>query len=349
MRTYEREAFVKTFGIFFISLTLLTSLATYGYYKEQKHAMDEQIFAQMKAFTYDFKSKVFEVDVVAYSPEVDEVNIHECDEGVCGYFRIESAPNSMFKVIMPQLLYEETSRTLVLKVFLLYALMLCAIFGFALFYSLYALYPLKKALHMMEDFLKDVIHDLNTPVTSILLNTKMLRKQNSLESLERIELGAKTIASLYQNLEVLQKGFVPHPERVELEALLRLRAKTFQKLYPSLEFVFETEPCTVHSDINALHRIIDNILSNACKYSRKKGKIVISNRNHVIIIRDGGIGMKYPSLAFERYYKEGNRGLGLGLHIVKRLCDALNIAIVLQSTVGVGTSVSLTFCVGEKQ
>jgi len=65
LKTYERESFVKTFGIFFLSLALLLSLATYGYYKEQKHAIDEQIFAQMKAFTYDFKSKAFEVDVVS--------------------------------------------------------------------------------------------------------------------------------------------------------------------------------------------------------------------------------------------------------------------------------------------
>jgi len=349
LKTYERESFVKTFGIFFLSLALLLSLATYGYYNEQKHAMDEQIFAQMKAFTYDFKSKAFEVDVVSLDPALDEVNINACEEGVCGYFRIESAPKSLFKVIMPHATYDALGDALLLKVLLIYALMVCVLFGFALFYSFYALYPLKKALHVMEDFLKDVIHDLHTPVTSILLNTTMLRKQNEEETLERIELGAKTIASLYQNLEVLHKGFVPHLERVELETLLHVRAKTFQKLYPSLDFTFETEPFEVHSDINALNRIIDNILSNACKYSRKKGRIVISNRAHVIIIRDSGIGMKHPKLAFERHYKEGHRGLGLGLHIVKSLCNTLGIDVALQSTQGVGTSVSLTFRLGESQ
>ena len=148
---------------------------------------------------------------------------------------------------------------------------------------------------------------------------------------------------------MLQKGFVPNLEKIELEALLHVRAKTFQKLYPSLDFTFETEPFCVESDVNALYRILDNILSNACKYSRKKGHIVISNRAHVITIKDSGIGIKHPEWVFERYYKEGNRGLGLGLHIVKSMCDALGISIHIESVVGVGTSVSLTFSLGEKQ
>jgi len=349
LKAYEREAFAKTFGIFFLSLSLLVSAVAYGYYKEQKHATDEQIFEQMKAFSYDFKSNVFAVDVVEYSPLMDEFNISPCEEGVCGYFRIESAPKSLFKVMMAQERYDEVHGALKLKVALFYALVLCAIVLFALFYSFYALSPLKKALHIMEDFLKDVIHDLNTPVSSILLNTAMVRKNPSPETLERIELGAKTIASLYQNLEMLQKGFVPKRETVDLEALLHGRAKTFEKLYPLLTFTYETQLFHVQSDFNALCRIVDNILSNACKYSRKKGHIVIANRANVVEIKDSGLGIKRPDLVFERYYKEGNRGLGLGLHIVKTLCDALAIAIVLESKEGVGTVVHLRFAEGESR
>ena len=343
MKAYEREAFVKTFGIFFLSLTLFATLVAYGYYKEQKHGMDEQIFAQMKAFSYDFKSKAFEVDVVEYTSLVDELNINRCDEGICGYFRIQSAPKNMFKIIMERSSYDAMHQALQHKVFWLYLVVVIAIFVFSLIYSLYALNPLKKALVMMEGFLKDVIHDLNTPVTSILLNTTSLRKKSADETIERIELGAKTIASLYHNLEVLQKGFVPNWDAIELETLLHVRAKTFQKLYPSLTFTFETTPSLVHSDSDALSRIIDNLLSNACKYSRKKGSIVLKCRAHFLEIQDSGIGMKRADLAFERYYKEGQRGLGLGLNIVKTLCDALKIEISLTSVQHLGTTVSLHF------
>ncbi|WP_157840824.1 histidine kinase dimerization/phospho-acceptor domain-containing protein [Halarcobacter anaerophilus] len=55
----------------------------------------------------------------------------------------------------------------------------------------------------MENFLKDLIHDLNTPSTSILINSKMLKKHGDFEEIERIELSAKTISSLYKNLEFI--------------------------------------------------------------------------------------------------------------------------------------------------
>lgn len=349
MKAYERESFIKTFGIFFLSLVLFTSLVAYFYDKEQTHSMDEQIFTRMKAFTYDFKALDFSVDVVPYTPDVDEFNIEPCDEGVCGYFRIESAQQSMFKVILSKQVYERMRQEVLHKVLVLYALVVIAIFAFALFYSFYALYPLKKALSMMEEFLKDVVHDLNTPVTSILLNVKALKKKSSSEELERIELGAKTIASLYHNLEVLHRGFVPQKSKIELETLLHVRASTYQKLYSNLTFSFQTHPYTIYSDYDALSRILDNVISNACKYNHKKGSITLSNENNIIRIQDTGVGIKRCDAVFERYYKESARGLGLGLHIVKTLCDALGIAIHIQSEEGIGTTVRLSCPKGEEE
>lgn len=341
MKKYEKEALFKTFGIFFLSLAFLTTLLAYAYDKEQKHILDEQILARMKAFTYDFKTHGLEVDVVAYVPGIDELNIQVCDEGMCGYFRIESAPQNMFKVILHQEEYDTKRGEIFSKVLMLYSVVLVFIAFFALFYSFYALKPLKQALHVMEEFLKDVVHDFNTPLTSILLNVKMLSKRHPTPELERIELGAKSIASLYHNLEVLHRGFVPHKSRLEIEAFLHVKTKTFQKLYPQLHFSFHTQPYTLYTDEEALGRIIDNILSNACKYNQKHGSIILSNEKNRICIQDTGKGIKRCDAVFERYYKESERGLGLGLHIVKTLCDALGITIVLESEEGVGTRVWL--------
>ncbi len=341
MKSYERESFLKTFGIFFLSLAFLTTLLAYFYDKEQKYMMDEQIFARMKAFTYDFKTQGLDVDVVAYVQGIDELNIQPCEEGMCGYFRIESAPQNMFKVIMPHLEYDAKRGAIFSKVLMIYSGVLIFIAFFALFYSLYALKPLKQALHVMEEFLKDVVHDFNTPLTSILLNVKMLAKKHPSQELERIELGAKSIASLYHNLEVLHRGFIPRKSRVEIEAFLHVKAKTFQKLYPQLHFSFHTQPYHLYTDEEALGRILDNLLSNACKYNQKHGSIILSNEKNCIGICDTGKGIKRCDAVFERYYKESERGLGLGLHIVKTLCDALEISIVLESQEGIGTRVWL--------
>jgi signal transduction histidine kinase len=46
-------------------------------------------------------------------------------------------------------------------------------------------------------------------------------------------------------------------------------------------------------------------------------------------------------MVFERYYKEQDRGIGIGLHIVKKLCDALGIRIFIKSEVEKGTIIGL--------
>lgn len=348
MRKYEKEAFVKTFGIFFATLTLLTTLVASFYYGEQKHIMEEQIFSKMKSFTYDFQNYTFEVDVIPYDTTVDELNLQPCDRGMCGYFAIPSTKNSMFKVILPQAAYALQLHTLFNKVLMIYGLIVCAIIAFSLFYSFYALYPLKHALYLLESFLKDMIHDLNTPVTSILLNTKSLAKSAPSEALERIELAGKTIASLYRNLEVLHQGFIPKKSEINLENLLHVRAKLYQKLYPKLTFIFETQSYIIYSDPDSISRIFDNLISNACKYNQKMGSITLSNIENSVKISDTGIGIKNCNRVYDRYYKESDQGLGLGLHIVKTLCDLLNIEIKLESNIDKGTSITLLFSNKEK-
>jgi len=347
LKKYEQEAFVKTFSIFFLSLSLLTSIVAYFYYSEQKHIMEEQIFSAMKEFTYDFQSKKFDVDVIAYRHDVDELNLQPCVEGMCAYFRIPTSEANMFKVILSHEDYHVKKDAIIFKVLLVYSLILCLIALFSLFYSFYALYPLKKALDLLESFLKDMIHDLNTPVTSILLNTHAMAKTHACDALERIELAAKTIASLYRNLEVLHQGFIPHKCDVDIKELLHVRAKLYQKLYPQLTFVFHTHSYTVSSDSDSIARIFDNLISNACKYNQKKGTVTLSNQANIVTISDTGIGIKQCDRIFERYYKEHEKGLGLGLNIVQSLCHLLDIHITVSSQIDHGTTITLIFPLKE--
>lgn len=348
MKKYEKEAFAKTFGIFFVSLLTLVTLLALFYYSEQKHILEEQIFTQMRAFTYDFKSRTFDVDIVPKSSNIDELNLQSCPEGMCGYFALPTVENSFFKVILSQDKFDLQRKVIVTKVLFIYFMVSFAIFIFAIFYSFYALAPLRKALNLLEDFLKDLIHDLATPVTSILLNTKFLAKKNPCEELERIELGAKTITSLYKNLEVLQNAFVKKENNIELSKLLHVRANPYQKLYPKLSFSFDMVPYFISNDTDCVARIFDNIISNACKYNTKNGHIKITNQNNVVTIEDTGVGIKNPNMVFERYYKESERGLGIGLNIVKKLCNELGIKITLTSIIGLGTKVTLEFPIGNK-
>jgi signal transduction histidine kinase len=90
-------------------------------------------------------------------------------------------------------------------------------------------------------------------------------------------------------------------------------------------------------------RIVDNLLSNASKYNKQKGKVsvIFNERQKSLEIIDTGKGIKNPKRVFERFYKEHERGVGIGLHIVKKLCDELEIVIYLDTVLGEGTVVKL--------
>jgi len=117
-----------------------------------------------------------------------------------------------------------------------------------------------------------------------------------------------------------------------------------EKNYPDIEFQVQMEPTHIQSNKEAYSRIIDNLLSNAAKYNKKGGFVHIwyNNDTETLNIQDSGKGIKNPKKIFERFYKEQERGIGIGLHIVKKLCDELNIEINLQSELDVGTTFMLT-------
>jgi len=94
----------------------------------------------------------------------------------------------------------------------------------------------------------------------------------------------------------------------------------------------------IFTNKNAFVRIIDNILSNACKYNTlESGYIKISLNEDILIIKDNAKGIKNTTRIFDRYFKENKRGIGIGLHIVKKLCTKLDIEVSLKSKYKVGT------------
>ena len=117
----------------------------------------------------------------------------------------------------------------------------------------------------------------------------------------------------------------------------------FKKLYPEIVINISGDKFVYKSDKDAFLRIIDNIISNACKYSSQNSSYIdIVIKKGEIIIKDNGIGIEDTDKVFDRFYKENENGLGIGLNIVKKLCDELNISIDIKSKKDSGTVVKLT-------
>jgi len=168
-------------------------------------------------------------------------------------------------------------------------------------FSIYSLQPLRKALNILEETTKDIIHDINTPLMSILVNLKILKmeiKEN--EEIKRISL-----------------------EQINLKEIIQKEIFNLKELYPDIKVETNLEDIIVSSDRTAVERIISNLLSNAFKHNVLNGYIKVYLSSNELIIENSSKEIKNPKKLFDRFYKESQRGLGLGLSIVKKLADEI--------------------------
>lgn len=340
LKQFEHESFIKSFFLFFLSLGMLNTFLFIFEYHKRQNELDQKLLTQMKLCSFDLKCTQFDID---FAP-LDAQNIYKLfkdESGLYSFFSIPKSETYALKLTLSQVQYERQVQAIRYQLITYYVAILFAIALISLLFSLYALYPLKRALRLTEEFSKDILHDFNTPLTSLRLNIRMLQCPKTEEKkLNRIEQSIETLLRLQANLRSYLEEHQLQQERFELKSLLDERVSLLQKIHPDIAFELSCGDVEIFANKDAFIRIIDNLLSNACKYNKANGDVLISfdPQSSLLEIKDTGKGIASPERAFERFYKEQERGVGIGLHIVKKLCDALGIAITLKSRLGVGTT-----------
>lgn len=216
-----------------------------------------------------------------------------------------------------------------------------------------AISPLREHFEHLERLSKETLHELNLPVSTIIANVDMLRKNNTdektLKRLQRIETAADMLKERYNELDYLIKKQMEKEEcrPVELGSLVEQRVAFMKGLYPHVEWDVVCTPMNVILDPIGLSKVIDNIIENGVKYSPKEPIISITLQKNALEICDRGIGMDEITLMriYDRYYQNDSTmpGYGIGLNLVKRYCDRNNIALHISSRINEGTCVKLEF------
>ncbi len=341
MKTYEIESFLKSFLIFFILLEILLAINFWHELQERKAQIEEKIQIEMQLCAYTVHCEGLATDFVEKVDDKEE-NILYQDGDFYSYFKVPTADKYLMKVVYPKTSYLTRVKKLerrTIRKFLLYSLFAAFI---SFLFSFYALMPLRKALHLNEEFVKDILHDFNTPISSMLINLKLFKREvGENRKIQRLENNIETILSLQNNLQIFLKGIPTQSELFNLKELVENRVNYFQILYPDVVYDIVLDKTVLQSNKDAFTRILDNLLSNAGKYNVANGHVSITLREHYLVISDTGKGIKNPSKVFDRYYKEQDRGIGIGLHIVKKLCDELRVSIKIKSKENQGTAVEL--------
>ena len=343
MKRVEAESFIKSFSLFFISLSLLFSAYIYLDYKKKCEHLDQLILSEMRLCSFNLKCEHFELDF-ALADESKLYTLSKDELGVHSFFPISQSTknvlkftyaNSSYKIKKSEILKETIQHALIT---LLIIIIISALFSF------YALHPLRSALRLTEEFIKDILHDFNTPLAALRLNISMLKQDvGARKKMLRIEEGIDNLLGLQENLRGYLHQHSSEKESFDISVLVKQRILPLENLFPNISFTSELYPLEVYTNKDAFTRVLDNLLSNAAKYNRDKGEVevlLIEGKN-ILAIKDTGKGIVSAQKIFGRFYTEQERGLGIGLHIVKKLCDEMKVKISVESEVGVGSVFSL--------
>ncbi len=343
LKRYERESLTKNFLVFFSLLEVLLILLFFELYHTQKREYKQNLFKTMHVCNYTMKCPQF---TYLFTPK-DKKKLNELfdDHGLYSFFPIPNSEKFYIKLSYPETRYQRDLHNILQHLLIKFILASMLLFVLALFFTFYSLNPIRKALHINDEFVKDILHDFNTPITSIILNMKMFQEEHGDDPyLQKMSHGIDNILLLQNNL----KSFLHHSpsenKEFNVAQLAKTRLSFIENIYPKLHFVYEkNNELVITANEELLTRILDNLISNAAKYNKPNGEVKLIVTKHTLSIQDTGKGIHDVQKVLDRYYKEQERGLGLGLHIVQKLTHSLHIDLTIKSKVKQGTTVTLDF------
>lgn len=244
---------------------------------------------------------------------------------------------------------------------ILVTMLIVAFVIFCIVYQFRIISHMNKIFKIREDFSYAMIHDMKTPLTTIVMTLNFLHtgrlddKPEKKEKYFQIAEGEAdhlltltnkvlTISKLEQHKLDMQK------EEIELIPIVdKLVDKFTAKADKPIRFIKDLQATEVYADVEYLEEVLDNLIDNAVKYSKENVEITLSsscNDKHTVLrVYDNGIGIsdKDQKVIFNKYErgaagrrkrKQGASGFGLGLNFVQQVVEAHGGNIFVNSIEG---------------
>lgn len=224
---------------------------------------------------------------------------------------------------------------------------------------------LAKTEEMRQQFISDISHEFQTPLTSIQGFAKILANENISE--EQRKKYTDIIRFQSQRLSILSKNMLQltllDGEDLTLEKttyslidqlnrVISTQNQEAKNKNIEIETVFPKKDLLIQADENQMEQVWINIINNAVKYTLEDGVVTIrvkrTSRDVEVYVEDTGVGMKEEATnhIFDRFYREDSsrtiQGNGLGLSIAKRIVELHRGSIIVTSQVDVGSVFKIT-------
>jgi len=218
--------------------------------------------------------------------------------------------------------------------------------------STFFMKPIRQKVEQIEHFINDVTHELNTPITALSMATNQALKAEKCtqKNLKNISISTKQLYDIYSSLTYLNFSDNKEiSEALDISEVLNQSIIYYAPLCESkhIKIEIETESTMFTIPQSELKLLYGNLIGNAIKYSPANSIIHISIKDRIFSIVDEGIGIEKSKQKdiFEKFKRgtEYSGGFGVGLSIVKSICDRYGIDITFVSVPNEGTEFKLYF------
>ena len=212
-----------------------------------------------------------------------------------------------------------------------------------------------------DEFISNVTHEMNTPLTSIHGYAELLQSGGMNDG--QIEVAYKTILTQSERLENLIACIINYseidnddlpPYEVDFTALARetlcaLKPEADKRNVTIIENIDDN--VIIKSRHERLNEIFGNLVRNAIKYNKDGGSVTVTLNRQKLIVEDTGIGIAEENMSkvFSRFFTVDkshggkNGGFGLGLAVAKKICRKSGWKIKVESNLGIGSKFTVEF------
>jgi len=212
--------------------------------------------------------------------------------------------------------------------------------------------PIHQKVAQIEQFVQDISHELNTPITALQMSSKRAMQKGVYDAkiLTNIAISTKQLYSIYQSLAFLNFSTPKQtPQTLDLQPILEESIAFYTELSHAKSITFKTQ--TEHANLliteDRVKLLFSNLISNAIKYSMPNTTITLTLKEGFFSIEDEGVGIAEEKLeeVFKPYERSSNiaGGFGIGLSIVKQICDEFKIGVQVTSEIDKGSCFTLTW------
>lgn len=369
MNSLEKNSFYSFLALYIGSSLLFVGLSGFWYFSAQKNSLESTTYYKMQHLADTVSSLIINAHMhktILTIPKADKEYEYMLIKGKekrvyektyfekSGYkVLVSSSPQEHLGieyVVVKTKEYHRELAKLKKRVLLSVVIVFLVIVVISFILSRLFMRPIHEKMNQIEEFIKDISHELNTPVTALQMSSKRAVQKGVYDEniLRNISISTKQLYSIYQSLAYLNFR-TPQQEvgHLELKPVLKETIAYYSELIRAKNITIKTsiDDSSLKITEERAKLLFSNLLSNAIKYSMPDTSIIITLKKNYFCIEDEGVGIAKEKLddifnLYERSSKLAG-GFGVGLSIVKQICDEFNIEVSVTSELGEGSSFEL--------